>query len=94
MSIPAMGFIFIAVGALLVGLTVWLARRKHRSGWLWGVAAAFGLILALIALAFFGDLASMTAEQSKKSMARERIVCGILIALGILRVIGRVIRAR
>jgi len=84
---------FLGLGILFVVMTGYLAKRKHRNPWLWGVAAVFGLFLTLIALAFFGDLATMSPEQVKKSILKERIVCGVLVVLGLLRLVAQVFHA-
>jgi len=75
----------VLIGLLFVALTAVLARRKHRNVWLWGLNGFCGVIGALIALAFFGDLEKMTPEEAKRSRFKEKIVSAILIFLGLLR---------
>lgn len=67
---------------LFVIVTIMLAMRKHRNPALWGLAAAFGLLITLIGLAFFQDMNKLTMEEVVKSKKREQIFCGIVIALG------------
>jgi len=72
------------LGFLFIVITVLLARRKHRNPWLWGVNGFFGVVLALIALAFFGDLEKMPPEEAQKSRVREKVASAVLIILGLL----------
>ncbi len=76
--IPLLTFIliFIVLGAIIGAI----ARRKHRSTWLWRVTGALGFPIELVAILFFKDFHSLSEEQQKRSRLKEKcILCAIIL---------------
>ncbi len=58
-----------------------MAKRKHRNVWLWKAAGAFSFLVALLAIVCFKDLNSLTPEERKRSILREKIVFIMIVAM-------------
>ncbi len=58
-----------------------IAKRKHRNTWLWKATGAFGFLVALISILCFKDLSSLSAEDQKRSMLKERIIFVVVIVM-------------
>ncbi len=58
-----------------------IAKKKHRNIWLWKATGAFGFLVALISILCFKDLSSLSAEDQKRSMLKERIIFVVVIVM-------------
>ena len=70
--IPLLTFavILIVLGSIIGAI----AKRKHRTVWLWRVTGALGFPVALVAILCFKDFNSLSAEDQKRSRLKEKII--------------------
>ena len=85
--IPLLTFVVILI--VLGSIIGTIAKRKHRNPWLWRVTEALGFPVALIAVLFFKDLNSLSAEDQERSRLREKIICGAVIAIWVVSLLMR-----
>jgi Na+-driven multidrug efflux pump len=74
--------LMVITGGSIIGA---IAKRKHRNVWLWKAAGAFGFLIALVAILWFKDLNSLSAEDQKRSRLKEKI---LLVAVIVMFVVG------
>ena len=85
--IPLLTFVMILI--VLGSIIGAIAKRKHRSTWLWRVTGALGFPVALVAIIFFKDLNSLSAEAQKRSRLKEKIIFAVVIAIWVVSFLMR-----
>ena len=78
---------FIAVNVLFAFIVGLFAKRKGRNVSLWAIAGLLTGVIALIGLAFFHKMKDISEDKMQGSIMYEKIFCGIMIALGVLKIL-------
>ncbi|AHF93968.1 hypothetical protein OPIT5_01625 [Opitutaceae bacterium TAV5] len=79
----------IIINILFALLTYWFAQRKHREAVYWAVAGGITPLFTILGLAFFCDLAVTESEEARaRSLKREKIFLLIMLAVGLLNIVG------
>jgi len=77
--IPFMTFVVMVIfwGSIIGAI----AKRKHRNTWLWKATGAFGFLFALLAILCFKDLNSLSPEDQKRSLLKEKVIFVVIIVM-------------
>ena len=77
--IPFMTFVVMVIfwGSIIGAI----AKRKHRNTWLWKATGAFGFLFALLAILCFKDLNSLSPEDQKRSLLKEKVIFVVIIIM-------------
>ena len=77
--IPFMTFVVMVVfwGSIIGAI----AKRKHRNTWLWKATGAFGFLFALLAILCLKDLNSLSPEDQKRSLLKEKVIFVVIIVM-------------
>ncbi|MGZ0708962.1 hypothetical protein ACWPKO_11565 [Coraliomargarita sp. W4R53] len=68
--------------------TAFLAHRKNRNPYAWGILGATWFIVGVIGILFFSDIKTLSKEEAIESKKKEKIFLSIGITIGLLTVVS------